>query len=82
MLESSVQRRIIRQKEAEGYLVIKVLRANMSGLPDLLCIKDGKATWVEVKVSGKKPTLLQLARHELLRSHGCEVEVTSQPIEQ
>ena len=75
MRESSVQRKIIKQMEKEGWMVIKIIRANMAGLPDLLLLRDGVARWVEVKQPGKKPTALQSARHALLRRIGFSVEV-------
>ena len=84
MRESSVQRKIIKQMEKEGWMVIKIIRANMAGLPDLLLLREGVARWVEVKQPGKKPTALQSARHALLRRMGFSVEVmdTIKPKEQ
>ena len=65
----------LTQMEKEGWMVIKIIRANMAGLPDLLLLRDGVARWVEVKQPGKKPTVLQSARHALLRRMGFSVEV-------
>ena len=79
-----MQERIIRKAEADGWMVIKIIRANVSGLPDLLLLRDGEARFVEVKRPGKKPTALQSARHALLRRIGFSVEVmdTIKPKEQ
>lgn len=39
----------------------------LSGMPDVLCIKSGRAVFLEVKRPGQKPTPIQLARMEELR---------------
>jgi hypothetical protein len=47
----------------------------VSGLPDVLCIKDGAAAWLEVKRPGGKVSKVQEVRIEELRSCGCPVAV-------
>ena len=76
-LESAVQRKIIQRYEADGYLVVKINLCNKSGFPDLMMLKDGIASFVEVKRKGEKPRPLQLYRHEELRNAGFEVLVLS-----
>ena len=49
MLESKIQNKIINKLKADGYLVIKIIRANVSGVPDILAMKDGKVCFIEVK---------------------------------
>lgn len=44
-------------------------------MPDLLLIKDGIASFVEVKSSGGGITPLQNYRAKQLRGFGCSVEV-------
>ncbi len=43
------------------------------GVPDVLAIKYGQAKWFEIKLPGKKSTLIQKARQDELRAAGCEV---------
>jgi hypothetical protein len=43
------------------------------GVPDILAIKYGIATWVEVKLPGKHSTPIQKARQDELRAAGCKV---------
>ena len=43
------------------------------GLPDVLCIKGGRAVWLEVKRPGEEPTRIQLHRHRELIGYGCAV---------
>ncbi len=75
--ESDVQRRIIRQYEAEGYIVVKLVLTNKNGIPDLLLLKDGVASFVEVKRRGCKPRPLQEYRIQQLREAGFRVEVVT-----
>ncbi len=53
-LESKIQARIIKRLEAEGYYVVKLILTNKPGIPDLLCLKNGKASFIEVKKTGRK----------------------------
>lgn len=71
-LESVVQSRIIARYEKAGYLVVKMILTNKNGIPDLLCLKDGKALFVEVKRKGCKPRPLQEYRMQELRQKGFE----------
>jgi len=74
-LESSIQSRIIKRYTEEGWLVVKIGLCNLNGIPDLLCLRDGKALFIEVKRKGKKPRPLQEYRIKQLQEHGFEVLV-------
>lgn len=74
-LESAVQRKIIQRYEKEGYLVVKIDLCNKPGFPDLMLLKDGKASFVEVKRPGGKVRPLQEYRHRQLRDLGFDVSV-------
>ena len=74
-LESKIQSRIIKRLEAQGYYVVKLILTNKPGIPDLLLLKDGKASFIEVKRPGEKPRVLQQYRMKELRSFGFECEV-------
>jgi len=67
---SAYQTKIKNQYTKLGYAVLKVIKLSDSGYPDLLCLKDGKAIWIEVKE--KKDTLkpLQKLRIAKLRQLG------------
>lgn len=50
----------------------------ISGVPDLLCIKDGKTVFLEVKQPGKSATKIQTARmNEITRVGGAKCFVTT-----
>lgn len=74
-LESVIQSSLIKKYESQGYMVVKLIITNKSGIPDLLLLKDGKASFVEVKREGQKPRPLQEYRIKELRSLGFEVHV-------
>lgn len=77
-LESQIQSRIIKRMQADGWLCVRLIQTNMNGIPDLLCMKDGQAKFIEVKREGEKPRPLQAYRHEQLRQQGFIVEVLSE----
>lgn len=74
-LESVIQSSLIKKYESQGYMVVKLILTNKSGIPDLLLLKDGKASFVEVKREGQKPRPLQEYRIKELRCLGFEVHV-------
>ena len=51
----------------------KAERLEKEATPDILAIKYGLATWIEVKRPGKKSTPIQKARQDELRAAGCKV---------
>lgn len=48
---------------------------SLAGLPDVLCIKDGRAAWIEFKQPGKEPTKIQWHRMRELIAAGCPCTV-------
>lgn len=77
-LESKIQARIIKRLEAQGYYVVKLILTNKPGIPDLLLLKDGKASFIEVKRPGEKPRILQQYRMNELRGFGFECNVLTE----
>lgn len=59
-------------------MVVKILLCNKGGFPDLMLLKDGKASFVEVKRPGGKPRPLQEYRIGQLREAGFDVRVLSE----
>tara|TARA_R110002020_G_scaffold334555_2_gene549788 strand:+ start:6637 stop:6882 length:246 start_codon:yes stop_codon:yes gene_type:complete len=57
------QEKTIKQYEDKGYTVLKTIRLNKSGFPDLLCMKKGKSTWIECKE--ERDTLKPLQKHRI-----------------
>lgn len=74
-MESKLQSRIIADLRRKGWIVVKVVRCNLSGWPDLTAYKNKVAIFMEIKDEGKKTEPLQDYRHEELRKQGFEVYV-------
>ena len=69
-LESIIQREIIIHLEYDGWYVVKLIQTNKNGIPDLLCIRDGKCVFVEVKRLPARARPLQVHRMNELIMHG------------
>ena len=55
---------------------MKFVSPSFSGMPDrLVLLPHGVMGFVEVKAPGKKPRLLQVSRHAMLREMGFQVFV-------
>jgi Holliday junction resolvase len=50
MTEQQIQSKLIKELEAQGYYVIKLIKTNKNGIPDILAIpRDSDARFYEVK---------------------------------
>jgi Holliday junction resolvase len=74
-MESKIQSNIKAKFERAGWMVVKLLQTNCNGIPDLMCLKNGKTIFIEVKQPGREPTDLQRYRHAELISKGFTVYV-------
>lgn len=76
MKEQQIQAKKIKQLEAEGYYVIKLINTNRNGIPDLIAIpKNSDVLFVEVKKPDGKMSTLQEFRKKELENHGIKVEI-------
>ena len=76
MTEQQIQSKRIKQLEDEGYYVIKLVKTNKNGIPDLVAIPKGsEVLFSEVKTSKGKVSKLQEYRLKELKEHGCRTEV-------
>lgn len=70
-MASNYQRKIIKEMESKGFLVLKTIRLNKSGYPDLICIKKGEPDhWIEVKELNDELKPLQKLRIDQLNDLG------------
>ena len=74
-MESKIQSNIKARFERAGWMVVKLIQTNCNGIPDLMCLKNGKTIFIEVKQPGREPTELQKYRHAELTSQGFTVHV-------
>jgi Holliday junction resolvase len=75
MLESKIQSKIIKKLEKEGYFVLRLIRTNKNGIADLLVLKDGKTTFIEVKQPKGVVSELQKLRKKQLEEQGFEYKI-------
>lgn len=66
----SYQKEIIKAYEKDGYLVLKTIRLNKSGFPDIISLKDGNAVFIEVKEEKDTLKPLQKKRIDELKKQG------------
>ena len=77
MTEQQIQTKIKKKLQLKGYFVTKLIKTSTNGIPDLLAIKDGQATFIEVKKENGILSPLQELRLSELKKHGCQVYVWS-----
>jgi hypothetical protein len=76
MTEQQIQKKRIQQLESEGYYVIKLIKTNKNGIPDLIAIPpDSDVLFSEVKKPNGKVSALQEYRLKELKTHGVKTEV-------
>jgi hypothetical protein len=76
MTEQQVQTKLIKELEAKGYYVIKLVKTNKNGIPDLIAIpKNSDVEFFEVKRYDGKPSKLQEFRIKELTKHGVKAIV-------
>ena len=76
MTEQKIQAKRIKQLEAEGYFVLKLVKTNKNGIPDLLALHPDKPIlFVEVKTKNGKISKLQEYRIKELNEHGFTAEI-------
>ena len=83
-LESSITKSIVALAKSHGFWTFKIAGGpmQMSGVPDLLLVKHGKAVFLEVKQPGKHATEIQKHRiHEIKTIGGAIAEVVSSKTE-
>jgi len=74
--EQQIQSKRIKQLEKEGYYVIKLVKTNKNGIPDLIAIpKDSNVLFCEVKTPSGTVSKLQEFRLKELEDYGFRTEV-------
>ena len=74
--EKQIEQKLVTETRKKGGLAVKFVSPSFSGMPDrLVLVPHGVMGFVEVKAPGKKPRLLQVSRHAMLREMGFQVFV-------
>tara|TARA_R110000850_G_scaffold21052_10_gene62350 strand:+ start:2258 stop:2497 length:240 start_codon:yes stop_codon:yes gene_type:complete len=76
MTEQQIQSKRIKQLEDEGYYVLKLIKTNKNGIPDLVAIpRDSGVLFSEIKTPKGRLSRLQEYRLKELSEHGIRTEV-------
>ncbi len=76
MTEQQIQAKRIKELEAEGYYVIKLVKTNKNGIPDLLAIPpNSDVLFSEVKTPKGRVSALQKYRLKELEDYGYNTEI-------
>lgn len=76
MTEQQIQSKRIKQLEQAGYYVIKLIKTNKNGIPDLVAIPPrSRVLFSEVKTPDGRLSKLQEFRLKELKDHGVRTEV-------
>ena len=76
MTEQQIQTKKIKELEADGYFVIKLIKSNKNGLPDVLALNpDYGIEFYEIKTKKGKVSKLQEYRIKELKEYGFTAEV-------
>ena len=75
MTEQQIQKKITDKLTGNGWHVVKMIKVNKPGTPDLIACKAARCMWIEVKKEGGKLSKLQEFTHKEMRSKGLSVIV-------
>lgn len=76
MNEQQYQSKIMKQLRSEGWYVVKLIKTNINGIPDLVAFKKGcEPKFIEVKAKGGVLSKLQEFRIKELNDLGIKAEV-------
>ena len=76
MTEQQIQSKKIKELEAEGYFVIKLIKTNKNGIPDVIALhKIHGVKFFEIKSQKGKVSKLQQYRIKELKEHGFKTEI-------
>jgi len=76
MTEQQIQSKRIKELESQGYYVLKLIKTNKNGIPDLVAFKpNADVLFSEVKKPTGKVSKLQEYRLKELESYGFRTEV-------
>lgn len=75
LTEQKIQSKIIKKLKEKGYFVLKLIKTNKNGYPDLIAVKENETIFIEVKRPDGVLSELQKVRIKELRSRGINVKI-------
>jgi Holliday junction resolvase len=79
MSEQQIQSKIIKQLEADGWYVLKIIKSNKNGIPDIVAFRNNEFQFIEVKTEKGVLSELQKYRIKELENLGFKVYVKNKP---
>lgn len=79
MSESKYQSKVIKKLEDEGFYVLKLIRTNKSGIPDIVALKPNEVRFIEVKGTKTPVSKLQEYRIKELTEFGFNATIDREP---
>jgi Holliday junction resolvase len=79
MKEQLIQSKIIKQLEANGWYVLKLIKTNKNGIPDIVAFRNNEFQFIEVKTEKGVLSELQKYRIKELENLGFKVYVQNKP---
>lgn len=79
MKEQLIQSKIIKQLEADGWYVLKLIKTNKNGIPDIVAFRNNEFQFIEVKTEKGVLSELQKYRIKELENLGFKVYVQNKP---
>lgn len=79
MSESKYQSKVIKKLESDGFYVLKLIRTNKSGIPDLIALKPNEVRFIEVKGTKTPVSKLQEYRIKELTKFGFNATIDREP---
>jgi Holliday junction resolvase len=71
---SNFQKKLIKKYKQKGWFVIKTIRLNVSGMPDLILLKAGQTIFIESKELKDTLSELQKLRIDQLIRNGFDAK--------
>ena len=76
MTEQQIQSKRIKELESKGYYVLKLVKTNKNGIPDIIALPpDCEVLFSEIKKPDGRLSILQEYRLKELEEHGFKTEV-------
>ena len=76
MTEQQIQKKRINQLESEGYYVLKLIKTNKNGIPDVLAMHPEKGVlFSEIKTPTGRLSKIQEYRLKEISAYGFDTEV-------
>ncbi|HAY88485.1 MAG TPA: hypothetical protein DCY51_03515 [Bacteroidetes bacterium] len=76
MTEQQIQKKRIDQLEKEGYYVLKLIKTNKNGIPDVVAMHPEKGVlFSEIKTPKGRLSKIQEYRLKEIKGYGFDVEV-------